>query len=152
MDEHILVGGAVAHLDADIADINLNNIGWWTDKHNRYATRLAIDELLARPDSAAGAAIGATARARRFVKQRVYPLLPLGFRAVPLFVYRYILRAGFLDGWQGLVFHSLQSLWYRFLVDVKIQELRDLMAARGQSLSAVVEAEYGHRLTLPGEN
>ena len=132
MDEHIIVDGPVAHLDADIADINLNNIGWWTDKHNRYATRLAIDELLARPDSAGGSAIGTTARARRFVKQRIYPHLPLGFRAIPVFGYRYVFRAGFLDGWQGLVFHTLQSLWYRFLTDVKIREIRDLMAARAR--------------------
>jgi len=146
MDEHILVGGAVAHLDADIADINLNNIGWWTDKHNRYATRGAIDELLVRPDSARHGAIGPQARARRFAKQHLYPRLPLGLRAIPFFAYRYVFRLGFLDGWQGLVFHSLQSLWYRFLVDVKIREIRHLMAERGQGLSEVVEAEYGHRL------
>ena len=147
MDEHMLVEGAIAHLDADIADINLNNIGWWTDKHNKYATRLAVDELLARPDSAAGRAIGTHARARRFIKQEVYTRLPLGGRAVALFAYRYIFRLGFLDGWQGLVFHALQSLWYRFLVDVKIREIRDLMAIRQQDLNQVVEEEYGLRLT-----
>ena len=150
MDEHMLVDGPVAHLDADIADINLNNVGWWTDKHNRYATKLAIDELQARPDSAADGAIGAQARTRRWLKHSVYGRLPLGGRAVALFAYRYVFRLGFLDGWQGLVFHGLNSLWYRFLVDVKIREIRDLMTARGEDLKAVVEAEYGHRLTPPG--
>ncbi len=150
MDEHMLVDGPVAHLDADIADINLHNVGWWTDKHNRYATKLAIDELQARPDSAAGGAIGVQARSKRWLKHEVYGRLPLGGRAVALFVYRYVFRLGFLDGWQGLVFHGLNSLWYRFLVDVKIREIRGLMAARGEDLKAVVEAEYGHRLTPPG--
>ena len=147
MDEHILVDGTTAHLDADIADINLNNIGWWTDKHNRYATRLAVDELLALPDSAAVGAIGAQARVKRFIKHKIYARLPLGGRAVAMFVYRYVFRLGFLDGWQGLVFHGLQGLWYRFLVDVKIREIRDLMAARGQGLNQVVEEEYGLRLS-----
>jgi hypothetical protein len=27
------------------------------------------------------------------------------------------LKLGFLDGKEGLIFHSLQGLWYRFLVD-----------------------------------
>ncbi|MFQ5904044.1 MAG: glycosyltransferase family 2 protein, partial [Candidatus Binatia bacterium] len=36
--------------------------------------------------------------------------------------YRYIIRRGFLDGKEGLIFHFLQGCWYRFLVDVKIYE------------------------------
>lgn len=148
MDEHILVDGEVRHINADIADINLNNIGWWTDKHNRYATRLAIDALLleARPDSADGGAIGWQPRLKRWIIRNVYAVLPLGLRSLGYFLYRYVLRLGFLDGWPGLVFHGLQGGWYRFLVDVKISEIRAMMAARGDNLATVVEAEYGHRI------
>jgi glycosyltransferase involved in cell wall biosynthesis len=147
MDEHILVDGPVGHIDADIADINLRNIGWWTDKHNDYATREAMEELvggsaLARQiDSAA--AMEPRARVRRWMKLRVYRGLPFGLRAVMLFLYRYILRLGFLDGWQGLSFHVLQAGWYRFLVDVKIREISGV-ARRGNIPAArVIEAEYG---------
>lgn len=147
MDEHILVDGPVGHIDADIADINLRNIGWWTDKHNDYATREAIEELvggsaLARQTDSA-AAMEPRARVRRWMKLRIYRGLPFGLRAVMLFLYRYILRLGFLDGWQGLSFHVLQAGWYRFLVDVKIREISGA-AARGNILPArVIEAEYG---------
>jgi len=43
-------------------------------------------------------------------------------RALGYFFYRYILRLGFLDGREGLIFHFLQGCWYRFYVDAKIYE------------------------------
>ncbi len=154
MDEQILVDGDVSHIDADIADINLHNLGWWTAKHNDYATREAIEQLLAESDngtrhSTVGAAnMDPSARARRAAKLRLYRLLPFGVRAPLIFVYRYLFRLGVLDGWQGLVYYGLQAGWFRFLVDVKMRELKGLMVERNQSLNAVVETEYGMRLTV----
>ncbi|MGL4541034.1 MAG: glycosyltransferase family 2 protein, partial [Polymorphobacter sp.] len=125
MDEYILVDGAVIHWKADIADINLNNIGWWTNKHNGYATREAIDELLSqtRDEPSIDQRIGRHAHGKRWVKRNIYGRLPLGVRAFAYFFYRYVVLLGFLDGWQGLAFHGLQGGWYRFLVDVKVQEM-----------------------------
>ncbi len=40
---------------------------------------------------------------------------------------RYTLQRGFRDGKQGLVWHVLQGFWYRFLVDAKIWEIKQLM-------------------------
>jgi hypothetical protein len=54
-------------------------------------------------------------------------------RALLFFLYRYFLRLGFLDGWQGFAFHFLQGFWYRFLVDVKVHELETLMRNGGVS-------------------
>jgi hypothetical protein len=31
---------------------------------------------------------------------------------------------GFLDGTRGFIFHFLQGFWFRFLIDVKLYELR----------------------------
>ena len=149
MDEHILVDGAIEHINADIADINLNNITWWINKHNHYATREAIDLLLGEITATkAGKAsvMNVSARLKRWLKHSVYAHLPLGMRALLYFLYRYVFRLGFLDGWPGLVFHALQGLWYRFLVDVKVYELRQLMVARQQSLAQVVKDEYGYDL------
>lgn len=133
MDEHIEVGGPITTLDGMLADINLNNIGWWTEKHNRYASREAVDTLLR-------AAATGDGRPLRF---RLYALAPPGLRPLLYFLWRYVARLGFLDGWQGLVFHVLQGFWYRFLVDVKVWELRRLMRLRGETLSQVAAAEYG---------
>ena len=141
MDEHILVDGPITHLGGDLADINLNNLGWWTAKHNGYATREAIDELVG-----IGGEVHGQAGIKRWIKRNIYRRLPLGSRAPIYFLYRYVFRLGVLDGWQGLVFHGLQAGWYRFLVDAKIAEIRALMAARGHTLQRVVADEYGHQI------
>ena len=150
MDEHILVEGTIEHINADIADINLNNITWWINKHNHYATREAIDLLLGELSSSKmdtdTTSMNFSARFKRWLKHSIYAHLPLGMRALLYFLYRYIFRLGFLDGWPGLVFHALQGLWYRFLVDVKVFELRQLMTKRNQSLAQVVKDEYGYDL------
>jgi len=31
------------------------------------------------------------------------------------FLYRYVIRLGFLDGREGAAFHVLQGFWYRYL-------------------------------------
>ncbi|MGO9636487.1 MAG: glycosyltransferase family 2 protein [Terracidiphilus sp.] len=150
MDEHIVVQGNVSHQNADIADINLNNISWWVNKHNQYSIREAIDllrsEELRHNRDAEGVVMSRQARAKRWVKYSVYAHLPLGLRSAAYFCYRYILRFGFLDGWQGLVFHFMQGFWYRFLVDVKVFELKAMMEVRKQTLQEVVKEEYGYDL------
>jgi glycosyltransferase involved in cell wall biosynthesis len=146
MDEHVLVNGAIRHVAGELADINLNSVTVWTAKHNHYATREAIDHLTAGRNRSPADQLSPQARRTRWMKDNIYARLPLGLRPLLYFFYRYILRLGFLDGWQGLAFHGLQGLWYRFLVDVKIAEIRELMKARNQDLATVVEAEYGHRL------
>ena len=126
MDEHMVVESEIAHVNADIADINLNNISWWTDKHNRYASREAVDLFLQHRgvgQVSDSARLNFQASAKRWLKLKVYARLPLGLRALLYFLYRYFLRVGFLDGWQGFVFHFLQGFWYRFLVDVKVGEV-----------------------------
>lgn len=46
MDEHIeLLEGRSVTFDGDFADHNMNDIGWWTAKHNGYALREAVDLL-----------------------------------------------------------------------------------------------------------
>ena len=150
MDEHIKVLGEVSHIDADFADYNLNNITWWTNKHNHYATREAIDLLLIESNESqlndVNVNMSKNALIKRWIKKNIYSRLPLGVRSFCYFFYRYIIRLGFLDGWQGLVFHVLQGFWYRFLVDVKVYELRMLMIERKQTLAEVVKCEYGYTL------
>ena len=47
MDEHIAVEGRVEALEGELLDDNLNPLGWWIDKHNHYASREALEVLLA---------------------------------------------------------------------------------------------------------
>jgi len=148
MDEHIVVQGSIQHIDADIADINLNNVTWWINKHNHYATREAIELLLSLhvKSTAPSASMSTPARVKRWFKYSCYAKLPKGIRPLLYFGYRYFLRFGFLDGFQGLAFHVLQGFWYRFLVDVKCYELNAMMVERKQSLQEIIKTEYGYEI------
>jgi hypothetical protein len=155
MDEHIIVKGGIEHLEGDIADKNLNNLTWWTEKHNHYATREAIDLLLMKEKNVAigrsSMAMSNQAKIKRWMKEKVYSNLPLGVRSTLYFLLRYFLLLGFLDGGRGFAFHFLQGYWYRCLVDLKVLEIRELMKSRGQTLEQVVLAEYGHNINASDE-
>lgn len=149
MDEHILVDGDVAKSGLVVSDINLNSLSWWTAKHNGYASREAIDILNGRhafmPDDRGIAAGGASrqARRRRFLKEAVYGRLPGGIRAVAYFVYRYVVRLGFLDGAPGWYFSLLQGFWYRMLVDAKIDEIEATARLGGMTIVDAIRDRTG---------
>lgn len=130
MDEHIVVwGGRTITLKGGFADINLNDLTFFTDKHNKYATREAIDQLSQRyglfeRDAAFSAeSVSWQAGIKRWIKERLYNRLPFWAGPLAYFLYRYTIQLGFLDGRPGLIYHFLQGFWYRFLVGAKTLEL-----------------------------
>ncbi len=130
MDEHmILSGGRTVTFDGGFADHNLNDLTFFTDKHNKYATREAIDvinerrHLFARDVDLITEEGSRQAAIKRWIKERLYNRIPYQISAPAYFLFRLIFQLGFLDGKEGLVYHGLQGLWYRFLVGAKVQEL-----------------------------
>ena len=143
MDEHILVNGVVEHIDADFVDENLNDLTWWTDKHNRYASREAVELLnleysFLQLNTLAILRVGNQAGGKRWVKEVIYARLPGGFRAFAYFLYRYVIRLGFLDGKPGATFHFLQGFWYRYLVDAKVFEVKRYMQAHSVDVKVAI--------------
>lgn len=152
MDEHITVTGMVADFDGEIIDDNHNSLTWWTAKHNSYASREVIDLLnlecrFMQQETVAQLRGGGEAGAKRWLKEKVYAQLPGGGRAFAYFVYRYVLRLGFLDGAEGLAFHFLQGFWYRFLVDAKLLEVRRHMKRTGLDATAAIREVLGIELS-----
>jgi len=144
MDEHIKVAGPTLDLQGDIIDDNLNSLSWWTEKHNKYASREAVDLLnleysFMPHDSVAQLRGGSQSGFKRWLKERVYARLPGGFRALVYFFYRYVIRLGFLDGQTGTAFHFLQGFWYRYLVDAKVAEVRRYMRNEGCDVRVAIE-------------
>ncbi|GGE83976.1 glycosyltransferase family 2 protein [Sphingomonas prati] len=134
MDEHVVVwGGKTVTLKGGFADINLNDLTFFTDKHNKYATREAIEQLsqryglFARDDAHAADAVAGQAGTKRWLKEALYNKLPFWVGPTGYFLYRYIGQLGFLDGRPGLIYHFLQGFWYRFLVGAKVVELEEAM-------------------------
>jgi glycosyltransferase involved in cell wall biosynthesis len=154
MDEHIVVsGGDTVHVPGDLSDINLNDLGFFTAKHNGYATREALDALIRRHalferDDAENLSGSRQAKLRRRSKEGLYNRLPLGVGPVLYFLFRYIGQLGFLDGRPGLIYHGLQGLWYRFLVDAKRFELEQVLrdCASKEEKIATLSKLTGHDL------
>jgi len=128
MDEHIVLNsGRAIRIKADLIDKNNKDLTFWTDKHNKYASREVLDVLSKQDGNGEGERLparlgGSQAQSRRWVKDNVYARVPLFVRPFCYFLYRYFIRLGFLDGKEGLIFHFLQGFWYRFLVDAKLFE------------------------------
>lgn len=154
MDEHMVLStGRVARLPGAIVDDNLNSLTWWTQKHNLYASREAVDLLDRRyrlglaDETRSG--LNRQARLKRWLKTRVYARMPIGVRPWLYFFYRAVLRLGILDGARGMMFHTLQGLWYRLLVDAKIAEVERAMRQDGDELREAVRRVLGIELDAP---
>jgi glycosyltransferase involved in cell wall biosynthesis len=134
MDEHmILWGGRTVTFEGGFADHNLNDLTFFTDKHNKYATREAIDVInerrrLFHRDDLATEEGSRQAAIKRRIKEKLYNRVPYQISAPAYFLFRLIFQLGFLDGKEGLVYHGLQGLWYRFLVGAKVEELKAAIA------------------------
>ena len=127
LDDRVYIQGETRCLENDIIEDNANEnaIHFWIEKHNRYATKLALEEVRIRNGE------------KRFLlkpnfwgnpNERILSLkmkwyrMPLLVRPFLYFFYRYFLRLGFLDGKEGFIFHFLHAFWFRMLVDIKLEE------------------------------
>jgi glycosyltransferase involved in cell wall biosynthesis len=130
LDSRFYVDGGTALLQNDLIEDNRkeDDISFWTAKHIRYAELQAREELLRRdglaPWNIRPSFFGSPDQRSLWLRQLWYRHMPLYVRPWLYFLYRYFLRFGFLDGKQGFIFHFLQALWFRLLVDIKIDETR----------------------------
>ena len=46
-------------------------------------------------------------------------------------MYRYIIRLGFIDGRNGLIYHFLHAWWYRLIVDIFIYRVKSEIKQNG---------------------
>ena len=149
MDEHLEVmeGGTVA-FDNMFVDDNLMSIRGFIDKHNNYSSReaallldaeLELCPLNNREDDTAYAKDVAMKRAQ---KAR-YAKMPLYWRSLAYFFYRYVLKLGFLDGRAGFDWDFFQGLWFRLLVDSKVAEVRRFV--KSNNIAATTD-EGKHRI------
>lgn len=146
MDEHIILDGAEVQLDGELLDDNSKSLGWWIDKHNSYASREVIEILDAEYGflgRETNNRLEGQAGTKRWLKEQVYAKLPCGMRAFAYFFYRYVVRLGFLDGKEGTAFHVLQGFWYRYLVDMKLHEVKIYMTTNNVNAETAIQDVLG---------
>ena len=146
MDEHIqLLEGVTINFKYSFADDNLNTLHWWTNKHNGYAIREAIDLLdIELGIIQIGSKIGKLseqANSKRNLKIK-YAKKPLFIRSFAYFIYRYFFRLGFTEGKEGFLWHFLQGWWYRTLVDAKIWEIKKQCGSDKNKIKKYIKTHY----------
>lgn len=120
--EHVVVDGATARLRNPLEHRNVDSLSRYIQKHDEYSNWEA--RVLMRSgneDSELPPALfGTQAQRRRWLKRGLY-----GLPGSPgaLFLYRYVLRGGFLDGVPGLIYCAFQAV-QMFHTKAKIYELK----------------------------
>jgi glycosyltransferase involved in cell wall biosynthesis len=124
-DQHFyLTQGSAGRLQGYMIDEIRMSLSEWTARHNRWSDAevmeqtQAIDAVRIQPRF-----WGNPLERKRFLRG-LYNGAPLFVRPYALFFYRYFLRLGFLDGREGFIFWTLQTFWFRFLIDAKLFEQR----------------------------
>lgn len=128
MDEQIILTEGISVEMKNISKHeDFKDLTFWINKHNWYASRAAKDYLYNLEQSGGDdyKPLDTPAKVRRFLKYGLYYRLPSLFRTTAYFMYRYIFRLGFLDGYVGFLYAFFQAYWYRVLVDAKIYEMRN---------------------------
>jgi glycosyltransferase involved in cell wall biosynthesis len=120
--EHIIVDGKTASLKNPLLHYNMESLSRYIQKHNEYSNWDARVWLAGETNSGElpPAMFGTQAQRRRWLRKKLFALpgSPLLF-----FLYRYILRLGFLDGIPGLIYCGFQGIQF-FNIKSKIYELR----------------------------
>jgi len=119
--EHVVVEGATAKLRNPLTHHNVESLSHYIRKHDEYSNWEARVLLQRENDRELPASLfGTQAQRRRWLKLKLF--------AVPgspvlLFLYRYVLRLGFLDGVPGLIYCGFQAV-QMFHTKAKIYELK----------------------------
>ena len=129
MDEHLQVlEGETTEFQGKFVDDSLIGIRAFIAKHNSYSDReaaLLLDAefgLTELPQSGESNYVEEVVAKRK--QKEKYAKMPLFWRSIGYFCYRYFVKLGFLDGKEGFMWDFFQGLWYRMLVDAKVFEAR----------------------------
>ena len=148
MDEHLkLTSGELVTWEEAFYDDNLNNLKWWTNKHNGYAIREAADLLDFEYNftNAERNELEGQAGAQRSKKHK-YAKMPLFWRAFFYFCIRYFLKGGMFEGKEGFLWCFLQGWWYRTLVDAIIFEIKQKTGGDREKIRQLLRDEYNIHL------
>lgn len=123
INEHITVEGVTEKLKNTFTDDNLNSFGSWLIKHNKYAD---FESTQFNNTDVKSDLFGNQSERKQWVRQNIWnKFLPPLIRPFFYFVYSYFFRLGFLDGKIGFIYHFMQGLVYRFMIDVKYIERKN---------------------------
>jgi glycosyltransferase involved in cell wall biosynthesis len=121
INEFIQVEGKTERLKALFTDHNLNDFSFWLTKHNKYSSQEALE---LEKDYDVSLSLDKHEN-KKWIRQKIWnSSLPPLVRPFLYFLYRYIFKAGFLDGRSGFIYHFFHALVYRLIIDIKFLQNR----------------------------
>lgn len=118
--EHVVLNGRTGYLREDMLHFAYPDITTWIEKHNRYSNWEASVEVAGEARQGGDKALGRHAYQRRKLRE-LSRRLP--FRPSLRFLYSYLWKRGFLDGYAGLTHCRLLAL-YEYLIVLKVKEMK----------------------------
>lgn len=124
--ERVIVEGPIGHLATPLVHEDLKGLEAYLERHNLYSTWEAKLRLSALSTGAYGRCeiaprlLGNTQERRRFFKKII---IRMPFEPTIWFLYHYVFRAGFLEGYPGFAASRIRAQ-YIFQVRAKLKELR----------------------------
>ena len=151
MDEHLQVlSGKTVEFNNQFVDDSLISMAAFTAKHNGYSNREAallldaeygLTEVSNKSDNQYAEEVAAKRK-----QKAKYAKMPLYWRSLGYFFYRYFVKLGFLDGRVGFEWDFFQGLWYRMLIDVKIAEAKRLCGHDKEKIRDYIEKNWNIKL------
>lgn len=120
--EAAAVDGKVGILKNNMIHQDLKPFSAWIDRHNRYSSLAAKRYIEIREGKIDEASMSRT------LLQKIWYKFPLWVRPALMFFYVYVIKLGFLDGKEGLIYHLHHALWYELLIYTKAKEMKNRRA------------------------
>jgi glycosyltransferase involved in cell wall biosynthesis len=120
--EHVVVTGTTRNLVHPLIHHNVESLSRYIQKHNEYSNweaRVWVDGIRSEEDIRPSL-WGTQAQRRRWLRRS---FLWLPGSPVLFFLYKYVLRLGFLDGVPGLIYCAMQGIQF-FHIKAKVYELQ----------------------------
>jgi glycosyltransferase involved in cell wall biosynthesis len=119
-----VVDGQEGRLQSHFLHYSFNKgLSAWIDKHNKYSTQEALEAIRSVREGSvrlADIASGDHVKRRRALKELSWRM---PCRPLLRFLYMYVVRLGFLDGWAGFTYCRLIAM-YEYMIDLKVKELK----------------------------
>jgi hypothetical protein len=109
--EHILLKGSAGYLKSPMLHEDFKDLSHFIDRHNRYSTwdaRMRAGLKRGESNQSIDARLMGTPVERKRWLKRVWVRLPA--RPLLRFLYMYVLRAGFLDGYPGFLYACFKGV------------------------------------------
>ena len=118
--EHVLVSGKTGKLRQRLLHRNVESLSRYIRKHDEYSNWevLVARHAQGNPSELKPALFGTQAQRRRWLRKKLFHLPG---SSILLFLFRYVLCLGFLDGVPGLIYCGFQAIQF-FHVKAKLYE------------------------------